>query len=254
MDIARLLAPLDHDDTDDFDDDSTLHDSLRNGAWSWVEERYTMALIEAFLLGAFPSLLPGTTLRGFLASHLQCVPMRVSKKLASGSLAGKTVIKKLGKSRYVPNDSLDNAHVLHKLHLLQRTFDQACKLEAMHPSSHRLCPRRPTSPVSPSRMGHWPLKEEMYLQKLISCFLNGYLDFAPGTTLRAYLADQLDCSPMRVSKKLGSGMLLGRYVPRRLGSTAYIPNRHPTAAFAHAAQEAQAQVATLRKLSFACLH
>ncbi|EQC42350.1 hypothetical protein SDRG_00088, partial [Saprolegnia diclina VS20] len=254
MDIARLLAPLDRG-IDDFDDDNTTtHADLRNGAWSWVEERYTMALIEAFLLGAFPSLLPGTTLRGFLASHLQCVPMRVSKKLASGTLAGKTVVKKLGKSRYAHNNTLDSVHVLHKLRLLQRAFDQAHKREARNPSGRQLSPRRPTSPTSPSRIGHWPLKEEMYLQKLISCFLNGYLDLVPGTTLRAYVAGQLDCSPMRVSKKLGSGMLLGRYVPRRLGSTAYMPNRYPMATFAYLAQEAQAQLATLRKQSFACLH
>ncbi|OQR84273.1 hypothetical protein ACHHYP_13560 [Achlya hypogyna] len=194
--------------------------------WSWAEVQYTMALIDAFQRGCFPTLPVDTTLRGFLATRLQCVPMRVSKKLASGSLAGKSVAKKLGKLRYVRDPLLSRTTleaVHHRLDGLEADFLQAVKLEAANSSG-----RRPTTPTSPGRAGHWPLEEEVHALKLINSFLNGSLDVPPGTTLRAFLAERLDCSPMRVSKKLGTGMLLGRSLPRRLGSTVYVPNHRST--------------------------
>jgi hypothetical protein len=50
--------------------------------------------------------------------------------------------------------------------------------------------------------GKWSPEEELYAEFLIQCFRNGSLnDCQAMTTLRVYLAEKLNCKPMRVAKK-----------------------------------------------------
>ncbi|TDH73848.1 hypothetical protein CCR75_006285 [Bremia lactucae] len=72
----------------------------RSGPWSHDEEVYAAALIDSFFKGAL-DVTEGTTLRAFLSSRLCCNPMRISKKLASESIAAIPIPKKLGSSTYV---------------------------------------------------------------------------------------------------------------------------------------------------------
>ncbi|KAG2783663.1 hypothetical protein PC129_g16850 [Phytophthora cactorum] len=74
----------------------------RSGPWSHDEEVYAAALIDAFFKGVL-DVAEGTTLRAFLSSRLCCNPMRISKKLASESIAEIPIPKKLGSSTYVRN-------------------------------------------------------------------------------------------------------------------------------------------------------
>ncbi|KAL7685941.1 hypothetical protein Plhal304r1_c029g0096491 [Plasmopara halstedii] len=74
----------------------------RSGPWSHDEEVYAAALIDSFFKGVL-DVAEGTTLRSFLSSRLCCNPMRISKKLASESIAAIPIPKKLGSSTYVRN-------------------------------------------------------------------------------------------------------------------------------------------------------
>ena len=56
----------------------------RHGKWTQEEETYANKLIEAFKTGAIEDCEDGCTLRSFLATKLQCAPMRISKKYVSG--------------------------------------------------------------------------------------------------------------------------------------------------------------------------
>ena len=59
-------------------------------------------------------------------------------------------------------------------------------------------------------------EEENYSNRLVRDFLAGHLqDCADGTTLRAYLATKLCCSPMRISKKY-AGQCIGKVFKRKL--------------------------------------
>ncbi|POM68906.1 Hypothetical protein PHPALM_14867 [Phytophthora palmivora] len=74
----------------------------RSGPWSHDEEVYAAALIDSFFKGVL-DVAEGTTLRAFLSSRLCCNPMRISKKLASETIADIPIPKKLGSSTYVHN-------------------------------------------------------------------------------------------------------------------------------------------------------
>lgn len=55
------------------------------------------------------------------------------------------------------------------------------------------------------RAGKWTVEEEVYSEYLISLFVKGLLvDCEENTTLRAYLAEKLNCKPMRITKKYAS--------------------------------------------------
>lgn len=89
----------------------------------------------------------------------------------------------------------------------------------------------PTEPLDESvpeqdavRIGNWSDDELRYTAALINGFLHGQLDIPQGTTLRSFLSEQLRCSPMRVSKKLASGMIDNQPIPRRIGSAAFQPS------------------------------
>lgn len=50
------------------------------------------------------------------------------------------------------------------------------------------------------RTGKWSLEEEQFVRALVSHFRSGSLNIPPGTTLRSYLAEKLDCvSPKTIS-------------------------------------------------------
>lgn len=52
------------------------------------------------------------------------------------------------------------------------------------------------------RGGKWTIEEETYSHHLIQLFTQGALDDCKeNTSLRVYLADKLDCKPMRITKK-----------------------------------------------------
>ena len=51
------------------------------------------------------------------------------------------------------------------------------------------------------RKGKWTIEEEEFAQQLIKEFEAGTVICVNGKTLRAYLADRLNCAPMRISKK-----------------------------------------------------
>ncbi|OQS01135.1 hypothetical protein THRCLA_21638 [Thraustotheca clavata] len=60
--------------------------------------------------------------------------------------------------------------------------------------------------------GRWLAEELTYLELLIKCFVLGILDDdANSCTLRQYLSQQLHCKPLRVTKRLKCGKMLGQY-------------------------------------------
>ena len=66
--------------------------------------------------------------------------------------------------------------------------------------------------VSTLRRGKWTPEEEVYANAAIRDFNNGYLDSAPGTTLRSYLSERLQCDPMRITKKYTGNASIGKKV------------------------------------------
>ncbi|KAG7381523.1 hypothetical protein PHYPSEUDO_005941 [Phytophthora pseudosyringae] len=67
------------------------------------------------------------------------------------------------------------------------------------------------------RKGQWTSTEERLARLLIEAFEEGYLPIYTGIRLRGYLAVQLQCDPMRVSKKLCAGAIDGKQVPKNYG-------------------------------------
>jgi hypothetical protein len=56
------------------------------------------------------------------------------------------------------------------------------------------------------------VEEEEYTSRIIHYFSIGLLALPEGSTLRAYLADKLNCDPMRITKKYAGASCLGRRV------------------------------------------
>lgn len=54
------------------------------------------------------------------------------------------------------------------------------------------------------------LEEEEYTSRIIHYFSTGLLSLPEGSTLRSYLAEKLNCDPMRVTKKYAGAACLGR--------------------------------------------
>ncbi len=72
-----------------------------------------------------------------------------------------------------------------------------------------------TSPNGKSgnlRRGKWTVEEEAYVARVIQDFNSGYLNAPPGTTLRTYLSDKLNCDPMRITKKFTGDACIGKRV------------------------------------------
>ena len=64
----------------------------------------------------------------------------------------------------------------------------------------------------PLRRGKWTAEEEAYAHATICDFNSGYLDAPPGTTLRTYLSQTLECEPMRITKKFTGDASIGKKV------------------------------------------
>lgn len=98
----------------------------RSGPWSRHEEEYAAGLIDAFFRGVL-DIAEGTTLRAFLTSRLKCNPMRISKKLASHTIADVKIPKKLGSATYVRRDGVSESERqaaeehLHRLETVSRS-------------------------------------------------------------------------------------------------------------------------------------
>lgn len=95
-------------------------EKLRKGHWSLEEEKYAEKLVEGFFLGVL-ALDKGTALRSFLASRLNCHPMRISKKFAKQA--------KLGKSYYSPKGV--SSSFLEQLRPLEEAFYKRVEKETI---------------------------------------------------------------------------------------------------------------------------
>ncbi|OQR87987.1 hypothetical protein THRCLA_10419 [Thraustotheca clavata] len=199
------------------------------------------ALIQAFSLGALPTLAFGTQLRGYLATELQCTPMRISKKLGGGWLLDKPIERSLGRKMYCRDYNMSFVK------------EQAMLLELNQLRSKFLVNCKPTrSPPKSARGGNWSLHEQSYAFKLIEFFLKGVIQAPRGITLRAYLSQQLRCCPMRISKKLGSSVLFGCTLPRHIGRTPFAMSQLPIQEVHKLTQEAEVELYQLRRLCFKC--
>lgn len=65
---------------------------------------------------------------------------------------------------------------------------------------------------NPLRRGKWTPEEEAYALAAIRDFNSGFLDAPPGTTLRTYLSEKLQCDPMRITKKFTGEASIGKKV------------------------------------------
>lgn len=67
------------------------------------------------------------------------------------------------------------------------------------------------------RLGQWTREEEAYAEKVAELFKTGRVPNCPeGTTMRALLADLLNCAPMRVSKKFSGERAIGKCSYKRV--------------------------------------
>ncbi|GMF13839.1 unnamed protein product [Phytophthora lilii] len=128
---------------------SPVRSFRRSGPWSHDEEVFAAALIDCFFKGVL-DIAEGTTLRAFLSSRLCCNPMRVSKKLASETIAEIRIPKKLGSSTYVRNGDVtleDQAEAEEALRSLQNTYmhsstaKRGSVLGSKRPRQYRRAPR-----------------------------------------------------------------------------------------------------------------
>ena len=60
------------------------------------------------------------------------------------------------------------------------------------------------------RKGLWTEAEERYARKLMEAFMGGLLPQHPRMTLRTYVANELRCDPMRISKKFSKESRVGK--------------------------------------------
>jgi hypothetical protein len=152
-------------------------------------------------------------------------------------------VKRIGKVRYQYQPMNVKEHTALTLQMRQREQDF---FQRMKKTVIKAQPRELLSHAS--RVGYWLPEEEAYAWALIQSFRNSLLlTRPPHSTLRAYLASRLQCSPMRISKKLATGQIAGHAVPRRLGMTAYVPPLHPHPEFITTAQQVEIELACLRQ-------
>lgn len=100
----------------------------------------------------------------------------------------------------------------------------------------------------PLRRGKWTRAEEDYAAATISYFCDGLLAIQYGTTLRGYLAQQLHCDPMRISKKLLPGSVFaGIKINPKIGRRAYYPCAQDSPAAARSKENATHHLTSLRQ-------
>ena len=71
---------------------------------------------------------------------------------------------------------------------------------------------KPKSDRCNLRKGKWTADEEEYTSTVINHFRNGLLILPEGATLRSFLAQKLNCDPMRITKKFAKASCLGKRV------------------------------------------
>jgi hypothetical protein len=243
--IPSPSSPTHHTiSSDDESVHSVTHSNLRIGKWTEEEEAFAMEMVKQFTSGAL-NIPTGTSLRSYLAKKLRCSPMRISTKLSMELLNGMRIQKKLGQKRFFPTPMPDALRQQNRMNLerLERIFLNKEQLEFL-PEEDELDSNdnevsSPTGSTcssnssntsndhnSPKRIGSWSDEEQLYASALIDGFLKGLLDIPQGTTLRSFLAEQLCCNPMRISKKLATGTMGDRAIPKRLGSTSFHMRRN----------------------------
>jgi len=79
-------------------------------------------------------------------------------------------------------------------------------------SNQRTKSEKPTKKRSNLRKGKWTVEEEEYTTRIIHFFRTGLLTPPEGLTLRSYLAEKLNCDPMRITKKFAGASCLGKRV------------------------------------------
>ncbi|CAH0486265.1 unnamed protein product [Peronospora farinosa] len=100
----------------------------------------------------------------------------------------------------------------------------------------------------PLRRGKWTRAEENYAAATISYFRDGLLAIQYGTTLRGYLAQQLHCDPMRISKKLLPGSVFaGIKINPKIGRRAYYPCAQDSSAATRSKENAARHLTNLRR-------
>lgn len=98
------------------------------------------------------------------------------------------------------------------------------------------------------RRGKWTLAEEEYTTATIQYFCSGTLGIPYGTTLRSYLAQQLHCDPMRISKKLIPGSIVAGYrMMPKIGRRGYYPRLSNDKEAAAIQEQVDAHLKTLRE-------
>lgn len=200
--------------------------ALRVGKWTLEEEAYAFDLIQAFLTGML-DIPEGTSLRLFLAKKLCCSPMRVTTKLSTNQLNGQRIRKRLGQLRYFPSPVGFTRGKFAKMQSLEElgarfrsreNLPAECVKEVKHNTNTKISDLLSKTPV---RIGSWTNEEEAYAHALITAFRSGILDINTGTTLRSFLAEQLCCDRMRITKKLSYGIVSQYQIPSRLGCLRY---------------------------------
>ncbi|GMF27038.1 unnamed protein product [Phytophthora lilii] len=225
---------------------------LRSGVWSRAEEEYAAALVSYFLQGLL-DLPEGTTLRKFLAEKLCCNRRRVSMKLATESLAGQKIPRKVGASIFVaaqPPPSDDDRREVNRVleELRDASFsnglDHARHLEQdrgegrslfnldddsvfhlhhdrkIKSTRNDLKPKRGKPTII--RTGFESPEEEEFVTTMFEFFMAGMLDLPEGTKLVSYLCEQLQCSPKQLSMKLAPQHMGERKFPDNVGSITYM--------------------------------
>ena len=76
-----------------------------------------------------------------------------------------------------------------------------------------------STPNDSLRRGKWTPEEEAYVTRVITDFNAGVLRAPPGTTLRTYLSEKLNCDPMRITKKFTGELAIGKRVFHALPRT-----------------------------------
>ncbi|CAH0474373.1 unnamed protein product [Peronospora belbahrii] len=127
-----------------------------------------------------------------------------------------------------------------------------CAFPFLQQSHHVLLSSTPSSInltlSGPLRRGKWTRAEENYAAATISYFCDGLLAIQYGTTLRGYLAQQLHCDPMRISKKLLPGSVFaGIKINPKIGRRAYYPCAQDSPAAARSKENAAQHLTNLRQ-------
>ncbi|KAG7377744.1 hypothetical protein PHYPSEUDO_011056 [Phytophthora pseudosyringae] len=227
---------------------------LRSGVWSRAEEEYAAALVSYFLQGLLDQP-EGTTLRKFLAEQLCCNRRRVSMKLATESLAGQKIPRKVGASVFVAaqfpptrEDRQEVERVLENLRYanfslgLERgryqdgdAHRKPCHMDGDADEDHTLRlhyerkKRLAQNGLKPKRgkptiirTGFESAEEEEFVTTMFEFFMAGVLGLPEGTKLVSYLCQQLGCTPKHLSMKLAPRHMGDRRFPDNVGSITYM--------------------------------